>query len=102
MYRAYIAYNNPFNTDMLKKILTRVDYAIMRQPMGEFEWVMLEEGWLDKGTIYLYDKPSEAFDGKTTNESRIRNLYSIFRKPYGPYRLFVRNKRISTLTEETQ
>ncbi|MFD3002752.1 hypothetical protein ACFS7Z_20440 [Pontibacter toksunensis] len=100
MYRAYLAYGNPLTPEMLKKVLSHVDYVIMLQPQltKETNRALIEEGWLDKGNFHLYNKPAEPFDGITTNDIRVRNLYSIFQKPYGPYKLYVREKHYSFIT----
>jgi hypothetical protein len=103
MYNLYLALNEPANKEKTLQILPHVDYIIMSKPhlVGEYEWVkqtkefeniLLKNGWHDKGIFHLYNKPAEPFTGIINNNLRIRNLFSIFRKPYGPYRLFVREK----------
>lgn len=95
MYRAYLAHNNPLTFNVLKKILPHVDYVIMiqYQVTEEVEQGLLSEGWYDEGVLDVYSEPAELFNGVTTNEVRVRNLFSIFSKPYGPYRLFVRENK---------
>ncbi|WP_157578952.1 hypothetical protein [Pontibacter roseus] len=102
MYRAYLAYNNPLTFEVLNKVLPYVDYVIMiqYQVTEEVENGLLAEGWHDAGVLALYSEPAEPFTGVTTNEIRVRNLYSIFEKPYGPYRLFVREKGQATPVNE--
>lgn len=90
MYRAYLAHNNTMNLENWKKILSCVDYVITREYSKGFEMETINEGFVDKGIFHLYEDPPEPFNGVTDNEVRIRNLFSIFRKPYGPYRLYVR------------
>lgn len=93
MYRAYLPFNATFSLEILLKILPHVDYAIIEQPSKELEVELMRDGWRDKGSISLYDSPAESFTGVTTNDMRIRNLYHINRKPYGPYRVFVRESK---------
>ncbi|WP_146173515.1 hypothetical protein [Pontibacter mucosus] len=93
MYRAYLSFNATLSLEVLLKILPHVDYAIIEQPSKELEVVLMRDGWRDKGSISLYESPAEPFNGVTTNDMRIRNLYHINRKPYGPYRLFVRENK---------
>ena len=103
MYNLYLALNEPVNLTKTLRILPHVDYIIMSKPhlVDEHEWVnqtkefeniLLKKGWQDKGIFHLYNKPAEPFNGVINNNLRIRNLFSVFRKPYGPYRLFVRGK----------
>ncbi|WP_162052629.1 hypothetical protein [Pontibacter pamirensis] len=103
MYRAYLAYGNPLTPETLKQVLSHVDHVIMLEPQltKEIDRALIEEGWLNKGVFHLYDKPAVLFDGITTNDIRLRNLYSIFRKPYGPYKLYVREKHQSFTTVST-
>lgn len=103
MYKAYLAYNNPLTFETLRKVLPHVDYVIMIQYelTEEIEQGLIEEGWVDSGVLHVYCVPSEPFNGVTTNEVRVRNLYSIFSKPYGPYRLFIRgNSTYSLLSKK--
>ncbi|MDN3688887.1 hypothetical protein [Cyclobacterium jeungdonense] len=90
MYRAYIAQNSTLKLENWKKVLSLVDYVIMHEYSKGFEMETLNEGFVDKGIFHLYDEPPLPFNGITDNEVRIRNLFSIFRKPYGPYRLYTR------------
>lgn len=90
MYRAYLANNNPLTAHVLQQILPHVDYVIMNQPSEEFENEMIKQGFEDQGVFQLYENPPQPFNGITTNDTRVRNLYSIFNKPYGPYKLFKR------------
>jgi len=90
MYREYLAYNNRMNLENRRKILSCVDNVIIREYSNDFEMEIINEGFVDKGIFHLYEKPPEPFNGVTNNEVRIRNLFSIFRKPYGPYRLYTR------------
>jgi len=90
MYREYKAYNNILNLENRKEVLSRVDYVIIRDYSKVVDLEIINEGFMDKGIFHLYEKPPQPFNGVTDNEVRIRNLFSIFRKPYGPYRLYAR------------
>lgn len=90
MYRAYLANNNPLNLPVLQQILPHVDYFILNQPSVEFENEMVRQGFRNMGEFRLYKDPPKPFNGITTNDIRLRNLYSVFKKPYGPYKLYKR------------
>ncbi|PTX45322.1 4-amino-4-deoxy-L-arabinose transferase-like glycosyltransferase [Christiangramia gaetbulicola] len=90
MYRAYLANNNPLTVEILGKVLPRVDHVIMTEPTVEIENEIIKKGFAIKGEYQLYLDPPEPFNGITTNMQRVRNLYSIFDKPYGPYKLYSR------------
>lgn len=91
MYHAYLSYGVPLSVEVMQEILPNVDYVIIVQPSKELEQEMLKDGWLYKGTYHLYNPPAEPFNGITTNEIRIRNLYHILNKPYGPYKFYARS-----------
>ena len=91
MYRAYLANNNPLTAEILSEVLPEVDYVIMKEPTEEIENEIIKKGFSIKGEYQLYKNPPEPFNGITTNVQRVRNLYSIFDKPYGPYKLYTRN-----------
>lgn len=96
MYKPYLAQNDPLTAPILKQVLPHVDFVIthhLSEMTGDFVQQLNASGFTDKGIYEVYDKPlefSEQYHGITTNNIRVRNLYSIFRKPYGPYKLFVR------------
>lgn len=93
MYRAYLANNNPLTVEILGEVLPRVDYVIMKDPSVEIENEIINKGFEIKGEYQLYLDPPEPFNGITTNIQRVRNLYSIFDKPYGPYKLYSRENK---------
>jgi hypothetical protein len=93
MYGPYIPRNDSFSLKILQKILPHVDFVIIHSSSElspEFAKELSSEGIYDKGTYNIYSEPPEEFDGKTTNIIRMRNLYSIFKQPYGPYKIYVR------------
>jgi hypothetical protein len=100
MYRAYLAVGDPLSPEVLGQILPHVDYVIMYQweVKETFEQRLKEVGMLDRGTYYLYGDSIEIDDGKTTNIKRLRNLYSIFPRPYGPYKLYARKSKLATVS----
>ena len=86
--------NDSFSITVLRKILPHVDYIIVRSSTvmpPEFVKELGKNGMLRQGIYNIYNEPVENFDGITTNVTRLRNLYSIFRQPYGPYELYVRD-----------
>jgi len=86
------------NLENRKEILSRVDYFIIRDYSKVVDMEIINQGFVDKGIFHLYEKPPKPFNGVTDNEVRIRNLFSIFRKPYGPYRLYAREiKKLSPI-----
>ncbi|CAM4102799.1 glycosyltransferase 87 family protein [Gillisia limnaea] len=90
MYKIYEAHNDPLNLETWEKILPNVDFIIVREYSKSFQKSIENAGLVDRGIYHIYEEPPKPFDGITNNEVRIRNLYSIFRKPYGPYRLYAR------------
>ena len=98
MYKPYLAQNEPLSAEELKLILPHVDYVItnhLSDMSPEFVQELNREGMQDRGDYYVYHKPIPEFNGITTNIVRVRNLYSIFRQPYGPYRLYVRGATVA-------
>jgi hypothetical protein len=92
MYKPYLAQNDPLTPAIMQQILPRVDYLIggtLRIPK-EIDGLLKEEGLKYRGSFYIYDKNIKLEKGSNANIMRLRNLFSIFRQPYGPYRLFVR------------
>lgn len=100
MYTPYLALNNALTFKTLKTVIPTADYFIMRerQITPEFIVGMKEAGMHDKGVRNLYDGTYND-DLKIDNIRRLRNLYHIYVKPYGPYRVFVRHEKplITTL-----
>lgn len=94
MYKPYAAVGDTLSTDKLKGIITHIDYLILPswEEAEEFDCLLLKEGMEGYQWFYLYPEQITDFDGKTTNIYRIRNLFSIFRQPYGPYILYKREK----------
>ena len=93
MYGAYIAYDEVFTSEMFANLLSHVDYVILKNEeeiSEKFILQMKNEGLNERDYYKVYSLKNDRFNGKNTFTSRIRNLYSIFRKPYGPYKLFVR------------
>jgi len=102
MYKPYLAFGDTLSTDALKKVLPHVDYVIMYEweVQKSFDEQLKKDGLEDRGTFYIYkDATGKSDITKTTNISRIRNLYSIFRKPYGPYKLYVRRYSSTTSSQ---
>ncbi|WP_026260117.1 hypothetical protein [Segetibacter koreensis] len=93
MYKPYLGQNEPFSTKELERILPHVDYVITNFQSEEtagFVQQLKKEGMRYQGDYNIYNFPVEKFNGITTNITRLRNLYSIFYQPYGPYRLYER------------
>lgn len=92
MYKPYLAVGEPMTFKEWESILPLVNYVIVYQEgmTEEASQQLKEKGMRDGGSFYLYADPIEKGDTKPTNVKRIRNLYQIFRQPYGPYKLYVR------------
>jgi len=93
LYGPYIPMNDSFSIAVLRKILPHVDYIIVRsstEMSPEFVKELDKNDMHRQGIYNVYNEPVKSFDGITTNVTRLRNLYSIFRQPYGPYELYVR------------
>ena len=98
LYGPYIPMNDSFSLTTLRKILPHVDYIIMRSSAGmspEFVKELDKNDMHSQGIYNIYNEPVQNFDGITTNVTRLRNLYSIFRQPYGPYELYVRETPVT-------
>jgi hypothetical protein len=93
MYTPYTAVGEALSPEEMTNVLPKVDYFIMAkwELTPEFSSRLKAAGMHDMGTFHIYDKPLEKDDGITTNVRRLRNLYFIFRKPYGPYKVYVRH-----------
>ncbi|MDB5012689.1 MAG: hypothetical protein JWQ25_891 [Daejeonella sp.] len=92
MFSPYLSVGQALTSQEMGHILNHVDYAIFEQwrVTPTFANELKKQGMQDKGWYYVYHEYVEKFDGITTNVTRMRNLYSIHRHPYGPYKLFVR------------
>ncbi|MEJ5961907.1 ArnT family glycosyltransferase [Pedobacter immunditicola] len=100
MYTPYLAFGDVLTFKTIKIVLPTVDYFLMmeRQMTAEFAAGLEEAGMHDQGVYSLYADTYHD-DFKTDNIRRLRNLYHIYIKPYGPYRLYVRHQKplITTL-----
>jgi hypothetical protein len=102
MYGAYIPRKDSFSVSILQNLLPRVDYVIDRsasQLSPEFKAELEKEDLREEKTYDSYKEPLEKFDGKTTNIVRLQNLYSIFPRPYGPYKMYERGAGYTGLNE---
>ncbi|MDB5119085.1 MAG: hypothetical protein JWN56_303 [Sphingobacteriales bacterium] len=93
LYGPYIPYDEVFTSTMFANILSNVDYVIIKNDIqipSQFINQMNNEGLYERDSYQVYAVKDDQFNGKTTFTSSIRNLYSIFRQPYGPYKLFIR------------
>lgn len=93
LYGPYIPYDEVFTSTMFANLLSHVNCVIIKndKPIStEFINQMNNVGFYERKSYRVYVVKNDQFDGKTTFESSIRNLYSIFRQPYGPYKLFVK------------
>jgi hypothetical protein len=96
MYKPYLAVgDNPFiNGKVLQQIFSHVEYLILQQEQltQEVQQQLNESGMIGVGTYSLYNKSVDKVNSKITNADRLRHFYFIPRQPYGPYRLFAREK----------
>ncbi|MEX6689930.1 hypothetical protein QTN47_20650 [Danxiaibacter flavus] len=95
MYSPYIPINDTFTTGILQKLMPHVDYIIVKSETelpDEYLQVLHNNNVYLESTFNPYVVPDAKFDGKTTNITRLRNLYSLFRQPYGPYRFYKRKE----------
>lgn len=90
MYRPYAAHGDTLSPTMLANIIPRVDYVVM--PFWEedevFNKLFAKEGFIDKGWYHLYDEQEEVPAVESNNIARMRNLFFIHPKAYGPYKLY--------------
>jgi hypothetical protein len=100
-YTPYLAVGESPSSEDLQQILPHVDYAIMHlsEMTNEIAKLLDKEGMRERGSFYVYSTPGEKADGKTTNISRLRNLYQIYPRPYGPYKLYVREANLNAGTQ---
>lgn len=92
MYRRYSEVGSPLTSESILPIVSKIEYVILGKGdvTEKFDSELAEKGFLDSQWFYLYKEPAAEFNGETTNEHRLRNLFSIFERPYGPYKLYVR------------
>ena len=84
-----------FSFKEMEPLLPHLDYAIINESKvtEEFSKQLAEEGMSNCGDFYIYENRRLPFDGKTTNITRLRNLYKLFKQPYSPYTLFARETK---------
>ena len=96
MYRPYTGVGDTISLKAFHSIIAHVNNAIMPnwELSEDFKQLLKKEGFQEKGWINLYQMPLVETNTKTTNTTRLRNLYAIFRQPYGPYMLYVRKSAL--------
>lgn len=94
MYAPYLSVAQPASFTQIMKILHRVDFVILQAhyPNENFEKALKIQGFKIQNVYHIYNTVKKD-DGVQTNVKRMRNLYSIFQKPYGPYTLYVRDTK---------
>lgn len=92
MFRRYAAVGDPVTAETIKPLVSNVDYVILREwEVSEgFDSMLAKQGFFETQWYNIYKKPSVGFDGNMTNELRLRNLFSIYNRPYGPYKLYIK------------
>ncbi len=92
MFRRYGAIGDPLTSKSIKPIVPTLEYVILREweVTENFDSLLAEEGFSETEWHTVYKEPVAGFDGKITYELRLRNLFSIFDHPYGPYKLYSR------------
>ncbi|MCH4822751.1 hypothetical protein ML462_06155 [Gramella lutea] len=92
MFRRYGAIGDPLTSESIKPIVPKMEYVILREweVTENFDSLLDEKGFSRAEWYTLYKEPVSGFDGQITNEHRLRNLFSIFEHPYGPYKLYSR------------
>ncbi|QMU27462.1 hypothetical protein [Adhaeribacter radiodurans] len=98
MYYPYVAWGeNKLSPKEIDRLLPLIDFAIIGEENLTKNLVnqLKENGMYDLGYYQLYKKPLPRlpFDGITTNTIRLRNLYKIYKQPFGPYKLFARESK---------
>lgn len=91
-WKMYVTYDAILSVEGLKPILNHIDYAIVpsNDVTNNIASLFEKEGLIERGNYYVYQSPRES--DKQSNIQRLRLLFSIFRKPYGPYNIYVRDK----------
>lgn len=92
MFRRYGAIGDPLTSESIKPLMPKMEYVILREweVTENFDSLLDEKGFSKTEWYSLYKEPVSGFDGQITNEHRLRNLFSIFEHPYGPYKLYSR------------
>ena len=100
MYSPYLAVGQPVSFLEMMKVLPHVDYVILQKhAINERVLKALTlQGFRVSRNYTMYDVAENQESGTNGNVKRIRNVYSIFPKPYGPYRLYVRRDQNYPLT----
>ncbi|MCF4102176.1 hypothetical protein L1I30_10895 [Gillisia sp. M10.2A] len=94
MYRPYAAFGDTLSSAMLKEMIPKLDYVIMPEWEEDkvFDSLLTKKGIVGNGWYALYEKQAQPQTVKTTNLHRLRNLFFIHPKAYGPYKLYARRK----------
>lgn len=93
MFSPYVPINDTFTVGTLQKLIPHIDYIIVKsgtELSNEYLQVLHNNNIYLESTFNPYIVADPPFDGKTNNIVRLRNLYSLFRQPYGPYRFYKR------------
>ena len=92
-WKMYVTYDTILSVEGLTPILHHIDYVIVNsnEVTEDISLLLEKEGIRDRGIFDVYTTPREK-DGKQSNIQRLRILFSIFRKPYGPYKLYARDQ----------
>jgi 4-amino-4-deoxy-L-arabinose transferase-like glycosyltransferase len=92
-WKMYVTYDVILSVESLRPILPHIDYAIVprSEVTKEIASLLHTDGMHNRGSYFIYSSPREKDTGSGSNVNRLRNLFSIMRKPYGPYIFYVRD-----------
>jgi hypothetical protein len=101
-WKMYIPYDETLSAESLKPILPHVDYAIFhsKEVTGDIVKLLKNEGMVEKEHYSVYSSPRSADFDQPSMINRIRNLFSVFREPYGPYKFYVRRSVFGRLADK--
>jgi hypothetical protein len=102
-WKMYIPYDETLSAKSLSPILAHVDYAIFRsnEVTGDIAELLENNGMVEKVHYNVYDSLRSADSDRPSTINKVRNLFSVFRKPYGPYKFYVR-KPVAGLASRVQ
>ena len=92
-WHMYVPYDEVLSAESLAKVADHIDYAILpaNELTREIHELLTNRGLQNKGVYDMYSGPKVEVSGQE-HIRRVRNLFSIFRRPYGPYNLYAKEE----------
>ncbi len=94
MYKPYLAQNEPLKPETLEKVLPHLEYVIWSGSSlpAVFERALTRNGLHRQGNFRIYPQPMAGGEASSWING-IRNLFSLQRRPYGPYIVYARHQK---------